>query len=127
VSRSTLRFDSRAAAAVVAAAILVSPAIPGPLGEPARRLANADADGKDPQWDRPVNGSALRRAAERVRKSRTYYLSAGASDPVLIGNLKAAGQLFFAPALPVRSEEDADVVVSYRDGTVALAVTSGGP
>ena len=116
-----MRFDSRVAAAAVAAAILVSPAVPGPLGEPARRLANSDGDGKDPQWDRPLDGEALRRAAERVRDAETYLLDAAGENPVLQGNLKAGGQLFFAPSLPVRDARRADVVVVYRDGRLTIA------
>jgi hypothetical protein len=116
-----LRFDSRVVAAAVAAAILVSPAVPGPLGEPARRLVNSEADGRDPEWDRPLDGDALRRGAERIPDDGTYALDAAGADPVLQGNLKAGAQLFFAPALPVQDPRRADVVVKYRNGRLAVA------
>ena len=109
-----------AAAALVAAAVLVSPAVPGPLGEPTRRLSNTDGDGPDPHWDRPVDGAAIRRAGDVVPDDAGYFLDVATDDPVLRGNLKAAGQLFLAPALPLRSPQPAAWVVRYADGRVAV-------
>jgi len=111
---------SRVAAAAVAAAILVSPAVPGPLGEPGRRLANTESDGRDPHWDRPLDGEALRRAGEVVPDDVTYVIDAPGEDPVLQGNLKAAAQLFLAPALPVQAPRDAEWVLRYREGRVEV-------
>jgi hypothetical protein len=116
-----LQFDRRVAAAAVALGVVGSLALPGPLGEPARRLANSEADGKDPQWDRPVDGAALRRAGRAVDSGATYALDAAGADPVLQGNLKAGAQLFLAPALPVRDPRAADFLLRYRDGRLTLA------
>ena len=108
----------RVAAAAAAAAILAAPAIPGPVGEPARRLVNVDADSRDPHWDRPLDGEGLRRAGERMPDGVTYFVDAPGADPVLQGNLKAAAQLFFAPAVPVSSPDRAQWIVRYDRGRV---------
>jgi hypothetical protein len=96
-------------ALVVATAVLaVAPR------SPIARLANYDSDGPDPLYDADVDGAAIRRAGELIPEDATYYIHTAPSDPLLIGNLKAAGQLFFAPALPVRDAARADWIVSYR-------------
>ena len=115
-----MRFGNRAVAAVAAAAVLVSPALPGPLGEPARRLVNAEADGRDPLWDRPVDGGRLREIGDLVPDDATYAVEVRGYDPVLSGNLKAGAQLFVAPALPVRDPRRADWVVVHRAGRLEL-------
>ena len=86
---------------------------------PLRRLANVEADSRDPLFDRPLNGDELRRAGDVVPDDATYYVDASSADPTLQGNLKAGAQLFLAPALPVTSAEHADWVLLYtRDGHV---------
>jgi hypothetical protein len=98
-------------ALVVATAVLA--VVPG-LDRPFARLANYDADTRDPIYDADVDGDAIRRAASLLPERTTYYVHTSPSDPLLIGNLKAAGQLFFAPALPVLDVADARWVLSYR-------------
>jgi hypothetical protein len=81
---------------------------------PIARLANYDSDGPDPLYDADVDGKAIRRAGELIPEDATYYIHTAPTDPLLIGNLKAAGQLFFAPALPVRDVARAEWIVSYQ-------------
>lgn len=114
-------FASRLAAVAAAAVVLGSAVIPGPPGEPARRLLNVDADGRDPRWDRPLDGTSVRRAGSIVPDDSTYLLDVRGADPVLQGNLKAAAQLFLAPALPVQSEANADWVLRLRAGRVVVS------
>lgn len=89
-------------------------ALPGPLGAPVRRLAAYHADGPDPLWDVPLDGRALRRAGTILPDRTTYVLYAPDARPLLLGNLKAATQLFFTPALPVHGYTQARWVLSYR-------------
>jgi hypothetical protein len=96
----------------LAVATAVLAVVPG-LNRPIARLANYDADGRDPIYDANVDGDAIRRAAELLPDGTTYYIHTPPDDPLLIGNLKAAGQLFFAPALPVRDAGAARWVLSY--------------
>jgi hypothetical protein len=112
--------SARAVALAVAAAIVVSPAIPGPLGEPGRRLINADGDGFYPHWDSPLDGEQVTAAAERVPDADTYFVDAAGQDPVLQGNLKAAAQLYLAPARPVRSPDRADWILRYVGGRLVV-------
>jgi hypothetical protein len=84
---------------------------------PIARLANYDADGPDPIYDASVDGEAIRRAARLLPEETTYYVHTSPADPLLIGNLKAAGQLFFAPALPVLDPARARWIFSYRAET----------
>jgi hypothetical protein len=102
------------ALAAVTAGLAVVPGINRPIA----RLANYDADGRDPIYDANVDGAAIRRAAELLPERTTYYIHTPPSDPLLIGNLKAAGQLFFAPALPVRDPAAARWVLSYEAQTL---------
>ncbi len=68
---------------------------------PGQRLANVDGDTRAPLYDRPLDDEALRRAGEVVPDEATYYVEGRTEDAVLLGNLKAASQLYLAPALPV--------------------------
>jgi hypothetical protein len=104
--------------AALAAATAAVAAAPGPLGRPIRGLAAFHADGSDPLWDVPVDAAALRRAGRILPDRTTYAVYAPQAGPVLAGNLKAAGQLFFSPALPVQSVSRARWVLSYRAGRV---------
>ena len=86
---------------------------------PLRRLANVEADSRDPLFDRPLSGDDLRRAGETIPDDSTYFVDAGRADPTLQGNLKASAQLFLAPAFPVTSRERADwILLLERDGHV---------
>jgi hypothetical protein len=102
---------------LVAATALVA-AVPG-LNTPIARLAAYEGDGPDPLYDAPIDAAAFRRAGELVPDDATYILQTPREIPVFVGNVKAAAQLFLAPALLVHDPEDADWVLSYR--------TRGGP
>jgi hypothetical protein len=107
MSRSAL-----AVAAGVVLAVLVA-ATPGP----GRRLAEIPGDGPDPRYDVPLPKQAIRETGRGLTKDDTYALQTPGATPLVAGNLKAAGQLFFAPALPVLDVRRADWVIVYRDGT----------
>jgi hypothetical protein len=85
---------------------------------------NADGDGFYPRWDSALDGSQVAAAAERVQDRDTYFVDAAEQDPVLQGNLKAAAQLYLAPARPVRSPDRADWILRYVGGR--LVVIRGG-
>lgn len=87
--------------------------VPSPADSPLGRLANVDGDGADPLWDTPVDGTALRRAGEALPDDARYAVWAPTASPLLQGNLKAATQLLFFPALPVQDLAAADWVLSY--------------
>ena len=89
---------------------------------PLRRLANVEADGRDPLFDRPLSGDDLRRAGETIPDDSTYFVDADGADPTLQGNLKAAAQLFLGPALPVTSPERADWILLLAEGGHVRAV-----
>lgn len=104
-----------------ALAILATLALAGALlaTGPGQRLANTDGDGRAPLYDRPLDDDSLRRAAETVPDDASYYVDVRAEDAVLIGNLKAATQLYLAPALPVLDFRRADwFVVRVAGGRV---------
>jgi hypothetical protein len=105
-----------AAVVLVAAALLVA--------GPARRLANVDGDGHAPLYDRPLDDRSLRRAGELVPDDATYYVDASGADPLSQGNLKAAAQLYLAPALPVLDPERAQWVVRLERGGAVRAQRS---
>jgi hypothetical protein len=108
---------ARARAALVLAVVLaalVGLLVPSPSDSPLGRVASVDADGPDPLWDTPVDGTAVRRAGTLLPNDARYFVWAPAATPLLRGNLKAATQLFLAPALPVQDPADAEWVVSYR-------------
>jgi hypothetical protein len=111
---SVRRSAASLAIAFVVAGLLI--ASPGPVGEPLRRLVNVEADGPDPHYDRPISARSIRRAAATIPDDATYAIEVPRNDPVLVGNLKAAGQLFFTPALPLQEARRADWIVRYRAG-----------
>ena len=100
---------SRSAAAVAAGLALAAAALAAPS---VRRYAGFPADGPDPRYDVPLPAEVIRTTGERVQRYATYTLTAPGADPLTQGNLKAAGQLFFSPSLPVQG--DSDVAVEYR-------------
>lgn len=91
---------------------------PGPQRSWVKRVVNAQADGPDPHYDVAIDAAAVRRAAKLLPDRTTYVVAVPAGQPVLRGNLRAAAQLFFAPALPVQSPADAHW---------ALVAGAGGP
>jgi hypothetical protein len=110
VSRSALVVALVAATAVA----FVLPGIGGPL----RRLAKVDGDGPDPRYDIAIDPEAIRRAARIVPDDARYLVAVGGHDPLEHGNLKAAAQLFFAPALPVQDPAAAGWLLTYREKAV---------
>lgn len=99
------------AVAVVALAGLL---VPSPTDSPLGRVASLDRDTRDPVWDTSVDGEAVRSAGELLPDDARYFVWAPGASPLLQGNLKAAAQLFLAPALPVRDAAVAEWVLSYR-------------
>ena len=87
---------------------------PGRLSGPIRRLANYDADTRDPIYNAPLDGRAIRRAGAILPDSRgvTYYIHTR-PEPQLGHDLIGAGLLFFLPAVPVPSPFEAQWVLSY--------------
>ena len=109
------------ALAVLTAVVAVAPRV----SEPLARLANYEADTRDPIYDAAVDAAAIRRAAMLLPERTTYFIHTAGNDPLLIGNLKAAGQLFFAPALPVLDPTAADWILSYRAETLLPGPVNG--
>ena len=107
----------RARGALLAACVLVTVGLalaPGRLGAPIRRLANYQADTRDPIYNAPLDAAAIRRAGELIPNSRreTYYIFTG-PYPQLGHDLIGAGLLFFLPALAVPHPHDARWILSY--------------
>lgn len=94
-------------------AVVLLAVIPGPSDSPIGRLANVESDGPDPRYDVALDGAAIRRAGAIVPDDATYAVLAPGASPLLQGNLKAAAQLFLAPALPVQDRREADWIVVY--------------
>lgn len=110
--------SARAAGAAAAAAVVALALVPW-LGEPLRRLAGGEGDGPNPRFDVPLDAGDLRRAADRVRPGETY-VAARTGAPLVQGNLKAAGQLYLAEALPVQGAPGAKWLLAYRHGHIQL-------
>jgi hypothetical protein len=70
--------------------------------------------GANPRYDRPLRSDAIRRAGTLASDDATYYVWAPSEDPVFFGSLKAAAQLFFAPALPVPDPRRARWIFAYE-------------
>lgn len=94
--------------------------VPGPW----QRLANVDGDTRAPLYDRPLDDASLRRTRDVVPDGATYYVDVVVADPLLRGNVKAATQLYLAPALPVVDSHDADYYVLLGRGGRVHAVPS---
>ena len=73
---------------------------------PLRRLSGGDGDGPDPTFDVELDANALRAAAPLIGDA-TYVTDWPGGSPLEQGNLKAAGQLYFARGLPVLESERA--------------------
>lgn len=104
---------------VLAALTALLAVVPG-LNTPISRVAAYDGDGPEPLYDAPLEPAAFRRAGEIVADHATYFVQAPREDPLVVGNVKAAAQLFLTPALLVHDPEDADWVLSYRTRGGAL-------
>ena len=110
--------SSRAAFAAAAAAVLAVAAIPWSDG-PLQRLAGGDGAGPDPTFDVELDADALRVAAPFIGDSE-YLTEWPGGSPLEQGNLKAAGQLYFARGLPVLDRARAEWIVLGRDGRVVV-------
>lgn len=98
---------------VLAAVTALLAVVPG-LNTPIARLAAYEGDGPEPLYDAPeIDPAAIRRAAELVPDGATFAVYAPTAYPLLAGNLKAAAQLFFLPALPVHDPVRADWILSH--------------
>jgi hypothetical protein len=97
---------------LVAALLAVAPR---PLSSPIRKVANYRADSREPIYNYPLDGSALRRAGKIVSASgRTTYYIRTRPIPQLGHDLIGATLLFFLPARPVPSPREADWVLEYQ-------------
>ena len=106
--------------AALVAATGIALLVPG-IGGPLRRLAKVDADGPDPRYEIAIDPGAIRRAARILPDDARYFVAVGGHDPLEHGNLKAAAQLFFTPALPVQDPAAADWLLTYREEPVVPA------
>jgi hypothetical protein len=88
---------------------------PGRLGAPVRRLANYDADTRDPIYNAPIDAAAIRRVGALIPNSRreTYYIHTR-PEPQLGHDLIGAALLFLLPALAVPDPQDARWILSYE-------------
>jgi hypothetical protein len=100
--------------AALVAATAVAFLLPG-VGGALRRLAKVDGDGPDPRYDIAIDPAAIRRAARILPNDARYFVAVGGHDPLEHGNLKAAAQLFFSPALPVQDPAAAGWLLSYHE------------
>ena len=112
----------RARAGLVALLVLLTVGValaPGRLSAPIRRLANYRADTRDPIYNAPVDGQAIRRAGALLPDSRgvTYYIHTR-PEPQLGHDLIGAGLLFFLPAVAVPSPYEAQWILSYDAPTL---------
>jgi hypothetical protein len=101
-------------------AVVLLALVPRPSDAPLGRLANVDSDGPDPRYDVPLDGAAIRLAGDLVPDDATYAVLVRDGDPLLQGNLKAAAQLFLAPALPVQDPDRAQWILLYVAGEPGL-------
>jgi hypothetical protein len=98
--------------------VLAAAAVPWSDG-PLRRLAGGDGEGPDPTFDVELDAGALRAAAPLVGDSE-YVTEWPGGSPLEQGNLKAAGQLYFAHGVPVLERPRAEWIVVARDGRVVV-------
>lgn len=120
MSRYPLRPGERLALVGLLGALTLGLALaPAPFSSPIRKLANYRADTAEPIWNSPaVDGAALERAGKIVPDSRaeTYSIQTRA-DPQLGHDLIGATLLYFLPARPVPTPEEADWILFYRAGS----------
>ena len=86
---------------------------------PLRRLAGGEGEGRDPKFDVRLDADALRAAVPLIADSE-YATEWPGGSPLQQGNLKAAGQLYFARGVPVLDRSRADWIVGVRGGRVFL-------
>jgi len=115
-----------ARAALLAACALVTAAlalVPDPSGSPLGRVASVDGDGPDPRYDAPLDAAGIRRAGALVPDDATYAVVADEASPLIQGNLKAAAQLFLAPAIPLQDLRKAEWLLIY--GPIGAEILGG--
>lgn len=103
---------------MAAAAVLAAAAVPWSDG-PLRRLAGGEGEGRDPTFDVGLDADALRAAAPLIGDS-AYMTEWPGGSPLQQGNLKAAGQLYFARGLPVLDRARAEWIVVVRGERVVV-------
>ena len=111
--------SARAAFGAALAAVLVLALVPWGDG-PLRRLAGEGESGRTPDFDVPLDVGELRLLEPGVRTGDRYFVDAADRSPLEQGNLKAAGQLYLARALPVQDAATAHWVVRLRGDEVVL-------
>jgi hypothetical protein len=111
--------SARSALAAAAVAVLAAAAVPWSDG-PLRRLAGSEGEGPDPTFDVELDADALRAAAPAVDGS-DYVTDWPGGSPLEQGNLKAAGQLYFARGFPVLDPSRADWILAVRGGNVRVS------
>ena len=109
---TTLRAAVAGAVFLLAAVLAVAPR---PFSTPIRKVANYRADSREPIYNVPLDGTALRRAGKIVSASGPvrYYIHTR-PEPQLGHDLIGATLLFFLPARPVPSPREADWVFEYQ-------------
>lgn len=110
--------SARSALAAAAVVVLAAAAFPWSDG-PLRRLAGGEGDGRDPTFDVRLDGGAVRAAVPAVDGS-DYVTDWPGGSPLEQGNLKAAGQLYFARGFPVLDPLRAEWVLAVRGGNVRV-------
>jgi hypothetical protein len=110
-------FRAAVAGAVLLLALVLAFA-PRPLSSPIRKVANYRADSREPIYNYPLDGPALRRAGSIVSASGAvpYYIHTR-PEPQLGHDLIGATLLFFLPARPVPHAGDAEWVLDYQAPT----------
>lgn len=103
----------------MAAAVLAVALLPWPDG-PLRRLAGEGETGRGPDFDVPLDHGGLLIVAGEVPRDATYLTQAPGGSPLQQGNLKAAGQLYLADAVPVQDPTRAQFVLVLRGREVLL-------
>jgi len=108
-------------AAVAGTVVLLAAVLavaPRPFSTPIRKVANYRADSREPIYNVPLDGSALRRAGKIVSASGAvpYYIHTR-PEPQLGHDLIGATLLFFLPARPVPNPRDAEWVLDYQAPT----------
>jgi hypothetical protein len=92
---------------------------------PFYRLAGGEGDGRDARFDAPLDPAILRDAGDTLPRGLPYAVVAPGESPLVQGNLKAAGQLYLAQALPVQDVSRAAARVLVDDGRIVLLRTGG--
>jgi hypothetical protein len=110
---------SRSVVAVAAGLVLATASLAVPR---VRHYAGFPADGPNPRYDTPLPAGAIRAAGRELPDDVTYFLSTPDANPLTVGNLKAAAQLYFAPAKPVQAATQAQWTVTYEVHTRSFSV-----